>query len=205
MLILFFPIKEVLQGNRNWIIMAAAIFCGSTLYFYYTTNPTSLAGNELLDQQLTILGDLLELILESHPLAAAMLLFMNNFFTMVQMLLLGFLAGLSPLFTLGVNGALLGMILSAGTAENISVAAIIIFGILPHGIFELSAFLICGSLGLKFGYHCIASPLPDRSRLESFRFIWKESISVLPLVVILLLIAALVEIFITPAALRLIL
>ncbi|HHX86549.1 MAG TPA: stage II sporulation protein M, partial [Firmicutes bacterium] len=70
-------------------------------------------------------------------------------------------------------------------------------GILPHGVFELSAFFICGALGLKFGYHCVASPLPGLSRKQSFFYIWREVISIMPLILTLLAIAAVVEIYIS--------
>ena len=123
---------------------------------------------------------------------------------MAQMLLLGVIAGISPLFTLGLNGAMVGIILALTAGEGLPLHQVILFGIMPHGVFELFAFFLCGAMGLKFGYHCVASPLPGKTRMESFRYIWKEVISVLPLIVILLLAAAFIEMLVTPKLLEVI-
>ena len=201
---LFFPIKQVLEDNRNWLFMAVAIFLISAVAFYSTTATGQPAVEEAVNSQLEQLLSLFSLFLEQHPVISSLLIFMNNFVSMAQMLLLGALLGLSPLFTLGLNGALVGILLSYSAQEGLPLLQIIVFGILPHGLFELFAFFLCGALGLKFGYHCVASPLPGKTRMESFRYIWKEVISVLPLVVILLLAAAFIEMLITPRLLALV-
>lgn len=205
MLRLFFPVKQVIKENRSWLFMAAAIFMVSSIFFYFTPAFTASAAEEAMDTQLEQLESLFSLIMETSPLVGISFIFMNNFLSMAQMLLLGFLAGISPLITLGINGALVGALLSFSGQEGMSVLAMIVFGLLPHGIFELFAFFLCGAIGLKFGYHCIASPLPDKTRGQSFRFIWKEAISILPLVVILLVAAAVIEVLITPQLIELIL
>ncbi|MFO7951702.1 MAG: stage II sporulation protein M [Bacillota bacterium] len=196
---LFFPVKQVIKVNRSWIIMASSIFFIAALVFYFS-NLTSTAAfdEETAGGQLEPLNDLFSMILETPPVISAMLVFMNNFFSMALMLLLGFLAGILPLITLGLNGSLVGTILAHNTQDGIPLLPSIVFGLLPHGIFELFAFFLCGAIGLKFGYHCIAAPLPDKTRMQSFRHIWKEAISILPLVLFLLITAAFIEVMITP-------
>lgn len=193
---LLMPVKDVLKQNRNWLILAAIIFVAGSFYSYlgisFQDNP--LPG---IEGQLDQLQQLFKLLLENPPLITALLVFINNFITMVQMLFLGVLAGISPLATLFLNGSIVGIVAAAFEAEGGSILTMIFLGILPHGIFELFALFLCGALGLKLGYHCIASPLPDKTRLQSFKYIWKEIVSVIPLVVALLLCAALIEIFIT--------
>lgn len=204
---LFFPIGQVIDNNRGWFIIAAGIFLISAVIFYLFTTaftePAALAqaANSPLDQLMGFFA----LIMETNPFIGALLIFMNNFFSMAQMLLLGVLAGIMPLLTLGINGALVGVLLSLSAREGIPLLPMIFCGILPHGVFELYAFFLCGALGLKFGYHCIASPLPGKTRMQSFRYIWKEVISVLPLIVVLLVVAAFIEIYLTPLLLELVL
>lgn len=200
---IFFPAGQVIRENRSWIYMAAAIFFGCSIFFYFAPAFGESAAEPALDEQLQALEGLFSLILDSAPPVGIALIFMNNFFSMAQMLLLGFLAGISPLITLGVNGALVGALLSFSANEGGSLLQMIAFGLLPHGIFELFAFFLCAALGLKFGFHCVASPLPGKTRIQSFRYIWKEAISVLPLVVLLLIAAAAIEILITPRLLEL--
>ncbi len=195
---LFFPVKEVLRENRSWLVISFSIFMISAVIFYFATASSESAAEQAMDSQFDLLFELFSFIMEAHPVISALLVFMNNFLSMAQMLLLGAAAGISPLITLGLNGALVGVVFALTVEQGIPLLTMIVFGILPHGIFELFAFFFCGALGLKFGYHCIASPLPGKTRLQSFRFIWKEAISALPLIVLLLLAAAFIEIFITP-------
>lgn len=197
MLTLFFPAKQVIRDNRSWLVLATAIFMICAVAFYLGTAYSEPVDDQVMDSQLGMLQELFAFLIEAKPLVSALLVFMNNFLSMAQMLILGVLAGISPLFTLGINGALVGVLLSLSVQEGIPLLPLIMLGIMPHGIFELFAFFLCGAIGLKFGYHCVASPLPGINRIESFRYIWKEAISILPLVITLLIISAFVEMFIT--------
>ncbi len=199
---IFFPVKQVIKDNRSWLLLALLIFIIAGLVFYYNgiNNPAEV--EDVIDNQLDHLLAMLTRLLETNPVIGALLVFMNNFLSMAQMLVLGAIAGISPLFTLGVNGALIGSFMALAAQQGLSLSPMIIYGILPHGILELPAFFLCGALGLKFGYHCIASPLPGKTRMESFRYIWKEAISIIPLIVLLLLAAAFIEMFITPQLLN---
>ena len=194
---LLMPVKDILKRNRNWLILALSIFLiGALLSFpglFFQEGP--LPGAE---SQIGELQKLVELIMDSPPIISSMMIFLNNMITVVQMLFLGVIAGISPLATLFLNGYILGIAAASCRAAGFSVTTMIVLGILPHGIFELSAVFICAALGLKLGYHCTISPLPDKTRLQSFKYIWKEIVSVMPLVVLLLFCAALIEIFITP-------
>ncbi len=205
MLSLFFPPGQVIKENKNWFFMAAAIFLGCSIVFYIAPVFTEPAAEGAMDTQLEQLEGIFSLVMETTPPVGIALIFMNNFLSMAQMLLLGFLAGISPLITLGINGALVGALLSFSAQEGVPVLPVIVFGLLPHGIFELFAFFLCAAIGLKFGYHCIASPLPGKTRGQSFRYIWKEAISILPLVVALLVTAAVIEVLVTPQLMELIL
>ncbi len=197
MLTLFFPAKQVIRDNHSWLVLATAIFMICAVAFYLGTAYSEPVDDQVMDSQLGMLQELFAFLIEAKPLVSALLVFMNNFLSMAQMLFLGVLAGISPLFTLGINGALVGVLLSLAVQEGASLLPLIMLGIMPHGIFELFAFFLCGAIGLKFGYHCVASPLPGINRIESFRYIWKEAISILPLVITLLIISAFVEMFIT--------
>lgn len=195
---IFFPAEQVIRNNRSWLIMAVAIFMIFALVFYFGSSNSENEVDEVFDNQLAQIQEMVSFIIDNQPIVSALLIFMNNYISMAQMLIFGVVAGISPLITLGLNGAIVGMLLSLSAGSDLTLLQIIVFGILPHGIFELFAFFLCGAIGLKLGYHCVASPLPGKTRMESFRYIWKEAISILPLVVLLLLAAAFIEIMITP-------
>lgn len=200
MLSLFKPAWNVISDNRSWIFIAVFIFIISGFHAYQTAPH----GEPLNDELMSQLEDILKLIMGLSPLAASLFIFLANFITMAQMLLLGVAAGLAPLFTLYFNGRILGILAASFAGQDIPFLPVFLLGILPHGIFELFAFFISAGLGLKFGFS-LFFPLPEKNRLQSFKYIWKETITVLPLVALLLVVAALVEIFITPALLGLVL
>ena len=196
------PLKEFLKQNKNWIIIALIIFLAGMAFSglpTYAGTGRQINLEQLLGPQSGDLADIVKTLQDLPPLAMVFMILINNLISVAQMLLLGFLAGLSPLFTLFVNGALMGAIAGTIAREGQPLLLFFFLGILPHGIFELPAFFICGALGLKFGYHCIASPLPGMSRKQSFFHIWKESASLFRLIISLLALGALVEVYISKA------
>ena len=198
----FFPILQVIKNNRTWILLSLVIFGLGFFSFLasYQAMPHEYV-DEFNQEAFAFLEYIVEFITQSHPLIGTLLIFINNVISSFQMLFLGVILGLSPLFTLLLNGGMLGTI-SMQVLEQGTSIWFIVAGIAPHGIPELAAFFICSSFGLKLGYHTIINPLPHKSRGESFKFIWKEIISVLPLVVVLLFIAAFIEIYLTKALLE---
>ncbi len=185
--------KQVIIDNRIWLILAASLFLVSSVVVYTVGLTQAVIPPEVFGG----LDTLIDRIMGMPPFAAALFVFVNNLFSMVQMLVLGFAAGLSPILTLALNGGLVGALVAMTADEGLPVFRLVAVTILPHGLFELAAFFLCGGLGLKFGYHCTVSPLPGRTRMESFKYIWKEAVTILPLVVLLLLVAAFIEIYVT--------
>ncbi len=194
-------IAAIVKNNLSWLLVSAVVFLFCLLWFYNQAGDMTAETNNLIGDQLedTLHGILT--IIEEKPLLGATLILANNLLTMIQMLILGVILGLSPILTLVINGATVGLVLSIATSEGMSLPAIIFLGLLPHGLFELFAFFLCSAFGLKLGYHCTLFPLTGKTRKESFFHIWREILAVLPLVFFLLLLAALVEVFITPALL----
>ncbi len=193
----FFPFKAVLAENSKWLALSVIIFFLGFIFFFAgsgTANNETTA--EISKELMESFEALAELILGSHPFYASLFLFINNFISSFQMLVLGIALGLSPLFTLLLNGSLLGAISGQMMQQDIP-ALYLIVGILPHGIPELGAFFISAAMGLKIGIHGTISPLPGKNRIGSIKYIWKEIISLLPLIVALLLLAAFIEIYVT--------
>lgn len=143
-----------------------------------------------------------ELILNSPPLAGIILLFLNNLFASTYIVLLGVIIGIPPLLGLFTNGAFLGIVVTNLGLSGMNAFAFFSLGVLPHGIFELTAFFLSAAFGLKLGFHIIF-PLPQKKRGESIIFIWKEFWAVFPLILILLAFAAAIEILVTPHLLHL--
>ncbi len=193
----FFPFLPVIYRNRRWLLISILIFILGFFSLYFLQEPLGEEQMMGLDEEaMGFFEEIAEFITQTHPTVGALLIFINNLISSLQMLFLGVILGLSPLFTLLLNGGILGLLSTQVIDQGMSVWFLVV-GILPHGIPELAAFFLCAAMGLKLGFHTVVSPLPGKTRKESFKYIWKEIISILPVVIVLLFVAAFIEIFLT--------
>ena len=125
---------------------------------------------------------------------SALALFGNNLRAMVLSTLYGFI----PFLYLGVNAILLGMVASSVNGQWLLLAA----GILPHGIFELPALCLSLAAGL-----CLCQNINRYIRKNEKGFMKPLLLNILRvtgLVVIpLLVVAAIMESYVTPAVMQL--
>jgi stage II sporulation protein M len=126
-------------------------------------------------------------------LAAA--IFLNNSLKTLLVILLGPLLGLAPVVFLIVNGAILGAVLpvvveSKGLWHSIMT-------IVPHGIFELPAIFLGTSIGLRLGLHPFRrlAGKADTTLLSELAHGLRLFFSI---ILPLLLLAAAIEVFVTP-------
>ena len=130
---------------------------------------------------------------------SALALFGNNLRAMVLSTLYGFIPFLYlPALSMGVNAILLGMVASSVNGQWLLLAA----GILPHGIFELPALCLSLAAGL-----CLCQNI-NRYIRKNEKGIMKplllNILRVMGLVVIpLLVVAAIMESYVTPAVMQL--
>lgn len=126
-------------------------------------------------------------------------LFANNLRAMVLGILYGFIPFLYlPALALGVNAAILGMLASLIDGQWLLLAA----GILPHGIFELPALFLSLAAGL-----CLCKNINAYIRKNEkgiMKPLLLNILRVTGLVVIpLLVVAAIMESYVTPAVMQL--
>jgi len=151
----------------------------------------------------TFVADNLTNLDELQTTLPAPLLFFHNARTTVIILLLGLVSFSTVGLTLFiVNIALVGGVLGAVSLVGYSPLAVFAIGILPHGIFELTAVFLSTAAMLKAGA-LLVTPQPDKSLGEIFLFSVADWSRVfVGLVIPLLTIAALVEIYITPILIK---
>jgi len=126
-------------------------------------------------------------------LAAA--IFFNNSVKTLLVILLGPLLGLAPVLFLLVNGAILGAVIPVAVESRGLWTAIMT--ILPHGILELPAIFLGTSIGISLGLHPLAR-LRGKTELTLFSELGHALRIYLSVIIPLLLIAAAVEVFVTP-------
>lgn len=115
-------------------------------------------------------------------------IFQNNVASAFSALMLGILIGIVPIFSILLNGTLLGYVFSKAVAvEGIST----LWRIVPHGIFELPAIFIAVGIGIRFGMFWFVK---KGNRAEEFRKRFWGGIKVfLTIILPLLVIAAIIE------------
>lgn len=136
-----------------------------------------------------------------HPLETSWLLLMNNARACLMMMLFGSLLVIPGVFVLFLNGLMIGVLFGMADMSALSYLGAVVFGILPHGIFELSAIFISGMFGLKLGGVWFR-PLAGMTRWQSYLAVWREVGRTAWLIASLLIVAAVVEATITPLLLQ---
>lgn len=181
----------------RWVGMTAIAFLVLVVLSY-------IAGHLFPEIPATVLTYFNEVVADSGIVRddgsfSALALFGNNLRAMVLSTLYGFIPFLYlPALSMGVNAILLGMVASSVNGQWLLLAA----GILPHGIFELPALCLSLAAGL-----CLCQNI-NRYIRKNEKGVMKplllNILRVTGLVVVpLLVIAAIMESYVTPAVMQL--
>jgi len=134
-----------------------------------------------------------------NPLDMSIKLFINNFEACLLLFLGGASFGILTIFIMSLNGIVIGAIMEIIHKDHSW--AFIAAALIPHGIFEIPAFIISGALGILLAQSLIsewyggADTAGEAQKLARIFVLY-----VLPLVVV----AACVEAFITPVIIQLV-
>lgn len=128
--------------------------------------------------------------------AISSFIMINNIRVSLLAVALGMTAGLGTFLVLMQNGLMLGGL--AGAATNYKVNLLFWAVILPHGILELTAISIAGGAGLVLA-RAIYAP-GDLPRRDALKIAGGEAARLLAGVAMMLVVAGLIEGFITPQA-----
>jgi stage II sporulation protein M len=138
-------------------------------------------------------------IMGKDPTDIFVKLFFNNFEACILLFLGGASFGILTIFIMSLNGILIGAIMQIVHKDHSF--AFVAAAILPHGIFEIPAFVISGALGILLAQSLINEWYNGAdTATEATKFARIFILYVIPLVAI----AALVEAFITPIIIHLV-
>ncbi|SDO95270.1 stage II sporulation protein M [Paenibacillus sp. yr247] len=143
----FKPLLQHFKEMKHYFIVVVLVF-GFSFYLGWANSDQF---SHFLEGQLQGLKSLSQsLSSKDHPqFWFFFIIFLNNAIKSITIIFLGLLLGVPPLFMLVANGMILGYVLSLQTHE--STMAIVLKGILPHGIIEIPVILIACAYGLKLG------------------------------------------------------
>ena len=179
-----YTLREYIYSLRFYILFIVVFFISSAIIGYLGFL------NELFSAALQYIQQLSENVKgfsDSYPPWVSFLLFffvifLNNAFTCFIDILSGPLVGIVPLFSAFVNGGIVGWFVQKE-------GAIVLIAIIPHGVFEIPAFLISAAIGLRLGREVFRSRDERDLGGEIKRGLWVFLTLVLPLLVI----AAIIE------------
>lgn len=178
-----------LKSIRVYIGLSAFLFGLTAVMGYYTA-----AFDPEFASTWTEELKMLRWIMEQPPLIIMIIIFLKNLLASAMAMLLGLGLGLVPLMVATSNGFILGIVGYEAVQRLgwLYLAA----GILPHGIIELPVVLVSIAIGFRLGYLLALSILREKADLSSeiriaFHFLIRR-------VTPLLLLAAVIETFITP-------
>jgi stage II sporulation protein M len=178
------------------IIITFLLFCATLVVGWVGTYQNPSVGNELLQFfQKDVAGQ----IMGKGPVDIFERLFTNNLEACILLFIGGASFGILTIFIMSLNGIVIGAVMEIvhQTHSVLFVAAAIV----PHGIFEIPAFIISGALGILLAQSLIAEWYGSGdTAADAAKFFKTFVMYVLPLVVT----AALVESFITPVIIHLV-
>ena len=128
-----------------------------------------------------------------------LVLFFNNFEACFVSFVYGLLPFLFlPILSLFSNTLIIGAVLSIQISSGTNALKILTLGILPHGIFELTAVFLSLTMGVHLCLN-VSRMVLHKEPYESIKRIFSESVRMFVLFILpLLLIAAQIESYITP-------
>jgi len=188
------------------IVTGLALISGLVSYLWVVANvPTYIdLSPERVHEFRTLIADNLTNLDALGERLPAPVLFFHNARTTVAFLLLGLVSFGTLGLTLFIgNIALVGGVLGAAHLVEYSPLLVFAVGILPHGIFELTAIFLATAAMLKVGAQLV-TPQPDKSLGEVLLISLADWFRIfIGIVLPFLAIAAVVEIYLTPLLMQL--
>ncbi|MEM2882245.1 MAG: stage II sporulation protein M [Candidatus Bathyarchaeia archaeon] len=169
------------------LAFSSILFFGSALAAYYFSDRIPI---DIIEVFRRAFGDLKEF----DPIQLMLFIFFNNSLKSFMVILLGPALGIVPLFFTVMNGGILG--LAMGRVIGSRGIAFALAAVLPHGILEIPAIIASSAIGFRLAWEVLRKIFSGgnvlRELKRGLRFFFLR-------IVPLLLVAAFIEAFITPA------
>lgn len=193
--------KNIMQNEQNerdlsfrtvwsFFLLLTLLFTTSCItgLYHAKSNPSE------AKERIEMLFAEFRIVKEIHPILIFTYIFLRNSINTLIATAAGFFFGLFPLFFVFINGYIVGLVIYVKGIE-MGFGKVLLY-ILPHGVIEIPAILLANSYGVWLGKQFYGK-LRGRSisMKTSFLAVFRKYLRI---VVPLLLLAAMVEAFITP-------
>jgi stage II sporulation protein M len=180
----------------NAIIITFLLFCATLTVGWVATAHNPSVGQDLMKLfQKEVAGQ----ISDTNPFDMFTKLFANNLEACLLLFLGGASFGIFTIFIMSLNGIVIGAIMEIVHHDHSP--AFVAAAILPHGIFEVPAFIIAGALGVQLAQSLISEWY---GQVDAAAGAYRSARIFVMYVLPLLVTAAAVEAFITPAVIQLV-
>ena len=154
----------------------------------------TLAPPDNYSEMLQEFSELLKPLRNAGPLLLLLVIFLNNALKALGVIVFGVLLGLPPVLFICVNGLILGALISE--VEPVRGLGYVIASLAPHGVIEIPMLLLATALGFTVGWESLKWITGKKSLVKSRL---SHSLKLyLTWVLPGLIVAAVVEVFITP-------
>lgn len=194
---------EYIKSLKKYIIFSLIVFLLGFAEGYSFPQSYPKEAEDVIAQVREMFGP----ALEAGGSQVFIFIFFKNVLATAIAIVSGVLGGLIPVMSVLSNGFLVGLV-GFYSVERSSWLAFF-SGIAPHGVFELPAFFLSAAIGIKLGKVALSNIYsylrrwPPETRKSLIREFLKAANLFISVLLPLLLVAALVETYITPKIIEL--
>lgn len=188
---------ELIAKNRKLLFFAAGAFIAGLLIGMALFKIDVESAQKVAQVVLYKFEGMDETMSELGVAGRIWVLFWNNFRVVLVSFATGILLGIIPTGVLFFNGLFVGITFGMMAEQGVNIAKLFLIGILPHGVFEIPAFLLGGAMGIRLGFGVIFSP-EGHTWSEGMLLLLKDMAVSLAIIVPCLALAATLEITVTP-------
>jgi len=183
---------DYIYSSKNYFIASAGIFIIS----FVVGSLISAKDPDIAEDLLVLLKETFGSITSLEPFGRMFEIFKNNVRNSFMALILGLGFGIVPFFFAAVNGIVLGILVEFFFKKQGII--FVIAAILPHGIIELPMVLMSVGIGFRLGHASYFLTRHQKTTQELLNELKQGVIFYFRIIVPLLLLAAIVESYITP-------
>lgn len=177
---------------KKWIIVTSSLFLIGLLLG--STITTGFLAEQFTENVISL--EELVGFLATLPLALiGVIIFAQNVITLLISFIFSPILCIVPVVVLILNGGLISFV--AGEAISQESVSFVLAALLPHGIFEIPAFIIGEAAALSWGATVLVTILKKHNGNKIVSSLIRN-LKILALAIMILLVAALIETFVTP-------
>ena len=192
---------KFLKSIRKLLLILALLFVVIAVIAYFAMGGLYQTQPEVVDEHIGDLAEMLNAkdIIDKSGKMDTVKLFFGNFYAAMAAVSYGMIPFLFlPALSLLTNASVIGVITAIFKAKEIGGVIDTLVGILPHGIFEIPALLLCVAFGLNLSLLGTRILRRKASKYDLYEFSAETARALVLAVVPLLIAAAVVESYITP-------